>query len=243
MSSQALNAKLTPLECQPATMPKLPMEAMSTRLLQELRLLPVWTRSIAIPRCGHLYTSGERSGSILVIESGIVKMLSHTSAGKDCLVELYAAGDIIGESSLWSDVRTETATALTHTTAVSIPAAQFNSVISRCGLLDNWIAYLSARIIRHQEAITLLVTADSEYRLAATLLRLSSLIGKYRGDHVEIVEKLSQEELSKMVGTTRSRIGFFLGKFRQMGMLELAPDGCLVLHRPGVAQYLRERGS
>jgi CRP-like cAMP-binding protein len=108
-------------------------------------------------------------------------------------------------------------------------------------LMDGFIDYLALRLQEQQEVIATMVTMDSEQRLASVLLRLSRKIGKRRAPHVSAIEeRITQEELSGMVGTTRSRVGFFLKRFKDAGLVLPSSDPFLVVNEERLAEYVAE---
>jgi CRP-like cAMP-binding protein len=102
------------------------------------------------------------------------------------------------------------------------------------------VEYLAVRISEQQQVIRTLITTSSEPRLAITLLRLGRRLGKTDLCNTCINQKISHEELAGMVGTTRPRIGIFLKKFRELGMVELNQNRCLVIKEKEIKQYLEK---
>src|SRR5512132_1790635 len=129
--------------------------------------------------------------------------------GKECLLAIHSAGDIFGELSLSElGARLETATAMEETSLRQIPCSQFLARLSRDSLLDGFVRYLAGRIADQQQVITNMVTVDSEQRLGKTLLQLARALGRTDPHGLRIETKISHDELSEMVGTTRPRISF-----------------------------------
>lgn len=112
------------------------------------------------------------------------------------------------------------------------------AVLSDAGLREEFVLYLARRLSEQQQMITGLVTEDSEYRLAAVLLNLGCKIGKRENHRLRIEQRITQEELSSMVGTTRSRVGYFLKRFRAAGLVERAGDSCLVVDEPRLRTFM-----
>ncbi|MGN9788235.1 Crp/Fnr family transcriptional regulator [Nonomuraea sp. ZG12] len=198
-------------------------------------------RSVRVPRRSNIYNCGQRDSNIYVIESGQIKTQMYARCGKECLLSIFTAGDIFGESSLLGDERNETATAMRTTWVRRIPAARFRAAMTESELMDGFIDYLALRLQEQQEVIATMVTMDSEQRLASVLLRLSRKIGKRRAPHVSAIEeRITQEELSGMVGTTRSRVGFFLKRFKDAGLVLPTSDPFLVVNEERLAEYVDE---
>ena len=100
--------------------------------------------------------------------------------------------------------------------------------------------YLTVRIADQQRTIANLLTADSEQRLGQTLLRLARTVGKKDPRSIRIEQKISHEELSEMVGTTRPRVSMFMGRFRKLGLIERNSDRFLVIKEKNLTDYLAQ---
>src|SRR5437667_4883408 len=162
---------------------------------------------------------------VYFIESGQIKLLMLSADGKECLLAIHSAGDIFGElclSGLGS--RLETATAMKQTILKQIPCTQFFGRLHRDSLFEGFVRYLAVRIADQQQVIANLVTVDSEQRLGKTLLQLARTMGKKDPRSIRIELKISHEELSEMVGTTRPRISVFMQRFRNRGLIEMSVE-------------------
>ena len=115
--------------------------------------------------------------------------------------------------------------------------------LSRDSLLEGYVRYLAVRIAEQQQVIADLVTVDSEQRLGKTLLQLARALGKQDQQSTRIELKISHEELSEMVGTTRPRISLFMQRFRNLGLIETNLDRFLVIHEKQLASYLDVRAA
>src|SRR5690349_6083192 len=131
------------------------------------------TRAINIAKHDNVYTVGQAVESVYFIESGKIKLVMLSSAGKECMLAIHASGDIFGELCL-SELtgRLETASAMEDTVLKQIPCARFLERLARDGLLEGFIKYLAVRVSDQQEVIANLVMVDSEQRLGQTLLQL-----------------------------------------------------------------------
>lgn len=185
-----------------------------------------------------VYMCGSADASIYVIERGLVKTSMYSREGKEHLVTIHAAGEVFGEQCLVSDERVETATAMTETIVWRIPRDRFMAVMAEQGLLADFVKCLTARLLDQRQVATELVTLESEQRLATTLLRLSDKFGKRRGDRILIGQRFTQEELSRMMGTTRSRVGYFLKRFRRIGLINENPHGLIEVNRERTVDYV-----
>ena len=196
-------------------------------------------RLIKVPKHGHVFTCGDQDPMVYVIESGQIKLLSPSPEGKECLIAIYTAGDMFGELCLCGQpVRLYTAVAMKDSTLKQIPCGSLTAVLRREPPIGGLVQYLVARIAEQEQVISSLLTVNSERRLALTLLRLAKQLGKQHPRSVCIDQKISQEELAEMVGTTRTRIGIFLKKFRACGLIELSQERHLIVKEESVNQYL-----
>ena len=119
-----------------------------------------------------------------------------------------------------------------------IPSSQFLARLSRDSLFEGFVRYLAVRIADQQQVIANLVTVDSEQRLGKTLLQLARTLGQKNPHGLRIDTKISHEELSEMVGTTRSRVSMFMERFRKHGLLETGSEHCLVVNEKKLTDYL-----
>ena len=148
---------------------------------------------------------------VYFIESGQIKLLMLSSEGRECLLAIYSDGDVFGELCLSGlGARLETATAMKTTMLKRVPCGQFFARLVRDSLAEGFVRYLAARVADQQQVIANLVTVDSEQRLGQTLLQLARTMGKKDPRSIRIELKITHEELSEMVGTTRPRISLFI---------------------------------
>lgn len=219
------------------------------RFKQQLRASmqrdPQTFRTITMAKQAHVYTCGDSGDTLYFIESGQVKLLMLSPEGRECLLAIYTAGDIFGESCLSGlGARLETAIAREETVLQQIASPRLFTQLGRDGLLEGFVQYLTVRIADQQEVIANLVTADSEQRLGKTLLQLAHKLGKQDprsapiGKDIRIEHKISQEELSEMVGTTRPRITTFMQRFRSLGLVETSAERYLIIKENKLTDYL-----
>jgi CRP-like cAMP-binding protein len=178
---------------------------------------------------------------VYFIESGQIKLLMLSSEGRECILAIHSAGDIFGELCLSGlGARLETATAMTQTMLKQIPCSQFLGRLSRDSLFEGFVRYLAVRIADQQQVIANLVTVDSEQRLGQTLLQLARTMGKKDPRSIRIELKISHEELSEMVGTTRPRISLFMQRFHNLGLIETNRDRFLIIKEKKLTDYLTQ---
>ena len=214
-------------------------ERFKQQMRDSLRHETVNTRAVTIQRHANVYTCGDQDEMVYFIESGQIKLLMLSSEGKECLLAIHSAGDVFGELCLSElGARLETATAMKPTVLKQIPCAQFLGRLNRDSLFEGFVRYLAVRIADQQQVIANLVTVDSEQRLGQTLLQLARTIGKKDPRSIRIELKISHEELSEMVGTTRPRISFFMQRFRNLGLIETNRDRFLVIKENKLTAYL-----
>jgi CRP-like cAMP-binding protein len=197
------------------------------------------SRRLTIARHAHAYTCGDQDGMVYFIVCGQMKLLMLSPEGKECLLAIHTAGDIFGELCL-SGLRTrqETAVAMEETELQQIPCARFFECLRRDSLFEGFVQYLAVRIADQQQVIANLVTVDSEQRLGKTLLQLARKLGKQDPRSIRIEQKISHEELSEMVGTTRPRISEFMQRFRRLGLIEKTTEHFLIIKEKKLTDYL-----
>jgi CRP-like cAMP-binding protein len=177
-------------------------------------------RSVSYQPADVIFSQGDRADSIFYIQEGAVRLSVLSSAGKEAIVAVLGPGDFFGERALAGHpVRLEAATAMTATIVVAVPKQQMVRLLhDQHGLSDRFIAYMLARNIRIEEDLVDQLFNSSEKRLARTLLLLARY-GKPDQDQ-RVLPRIAQETLADMIGTTRSRVNFFMNKFRKLGFIE-----------------------
>ena len=199
------------------------------------------SRAVRFARHANVYNSGDQDEMVYFIETGQIKLLMLSSEGKECLLAIYSDGDIFGELCLSGlGARLETATAMKATVLKQIPCSQFFARLTRDSLSEGFVRYLAARIADQQQVIANLVTVDSEQRLGQTLLQLARTMGKKDPRSIRIELKITHEELSEMVGTTRPRISLFMQRFHNLGLIETNKDRFFVIKEKKLTDYLAQ---
>lgn len=211
------------------------------QLRDSLQLETLNSRAITVPKHDNVYTCGDQDQTVYFIESGQVKLLMLSPEGRECLLAIHTVGDIFGELCLSNlSTRLETATAMEETVLKQIPSSRFFARLDRDKLLEGFVRYLAVRIADQQQVIANLVTVDSEQRLGKTLLQLARKLGKKDPRSIRIKLKISHEELSEMVGTTRPRISMFMQRFRNLGLIETNTDHFLIIKEQKLTSYLAQ---
>jgi CRP/FNR family transcriptional regulator, cyclic AMP receptor protein len=175
-----------------------------------------------------LFSQGDPSENIMYIQSGGVKISVVSKTGKEAVVGMLGPGDFIGEGGLAGQpLRMATATAVTPVTALVIEDKEMFRVLhSESAFSDRFITYMLQRNVRIEEDLIDQLFNSSEKRLARTLL----LLARY-GDHDKperALPNIPQETLAEMIGTTRSRVNFFMNKFKKMGFIQYGNGGLQV---------------
>ena len=178
-------------------------------------------RKVAEFRRGEsIYSQGEAADSVMYVQRGGVKFSVVNGSGKEAVVAMFGPSDFFGEGCMAGQaIRMGTATAITPTTLLVIEKNELLRVLhAEHELSDHFISYMLARNIRVEEDLIDQLFNSSERRLARTLLLLARYGKQDQPDR--ILPKVSQETLANMVGTTRSRVNFFMNKFRKLGFIE-----------------------
>jgi CRP/FNR family cyclic AMP-dependent transcriptional regulator len=186
-------------------------------------------RAISDYRKGQVvFRQGDPSDSVFYIHSGKIKKTLISEQGKEAVVALLGAGDFFGEGCLAGEaLRLSTVAALTKCVIARISKADITRVIhEEPAFAELFISHLLARNSRVEEDLVDQLFNSSEKRLARTLLLLANF-GK-EGRPEPIIAKVSQETLAEMIGTTRSRVSFFMNKFRKLGLIDY--NGGLEIH-------------
>jgi len=167
-----------------------------------------------------VFAQGDPSDSVMYIQQGSVKISVLSEAGKEAVIAMLGPGEFFGEGALAAQpVRMATATAMGAARILVIEKQQMIRLLHKQhDLSDRFITYILARNIRVEEDLVDHLFNSSEKRLARTLLLLARY-GKEE-ESTQVLPKVSQEVLAEMVGTTRSRVNFFMNRFKKLGFIE-----------------------
>jgi CRP/FNR family cyclic AMP-dependent transcriptional regulator len=181
-------------------------------------------RGATYPKGKIVFSQGQPSDAVMYIQKGSIKISVLSRTGKEAVVAMLGPGDFFGEGALTGQsVRIGTATATVPTTVLIIEKGVMLGLLrDEPTFSERFIAYMLARNLRIEADLVDHLFNSSEKRLARTLLLLARY-GKQDGQERRI-PKVSQETLAEMVGTTRSRINFFMNKFRDLGFIEYNGD-------------------
>jgi CRP/FNR family transcriptional regulator, cyclic AMP receptor protein len=185
-----------------------------------LKLAGVSRRIMRFTRGAVIFAQGTPASSVFYIQDGGVKLSVLSSTGKEAVVAMLGPGDFFGEGCLAGQAsRMGTAAAVVPTLVLRIPKREMARTLhEQQEFSDRFISHMLARNIRVEEDLVDQLFNSSEKRLARTLL----LLARYGTEDKTTLKlpKLSQETLAEMVGTTRSRVNFFMNKFRKLGFIE-----------------------
>jgi CRP/FNR family transcriptional regulator, cyclic AMP receptor protein len=187
-------------------------------------------RTIAHMKKGQkVFGQGEAADAVFYIQKGKIRLSVISKRGKEAIIGLLGDGNFLGEESIAAVLlkRVATATALTPSTILRIERVEMVRVLHEEQLFSEvFVSYLLARNARVQEDLVDQLFNSSEKRLARALLLLAQF-GK-EGAPETVIPKISQETLADMIGTTRSRVSFFMNRFRKLGFIEY--NGKLSIH-------------
>jgi len=168
-----------------------------------------------------IFSQGKPADSVYYIQEGRVRLSVVSKQGKEATIALLGPGDFLGEGCIASDqsVRMATATAITDCAVLKIEKREMLSTLhEEHKFSDLFVAYLVQRHNHTQADLVDQLFNSSEKRLARALLLLASFGKKDRPE--EVIPDVSQETLAEMIGTTRSRVNFFMNKFRKLGFID-----------------------
>ena len=175
-----------------------------------------------------VFTQGDATDAVFYIQKGKIKLTVISSNGKEATIGILGEGDFFGEGCLAGQkLRMGSASAITNSDILRIDKKVMMEALHReRKMSDMFVAYLLARNIRYEEDLVDQLFNSSEKRLARILLLLARF-GK-EGVPETVVPKISQEMLAEMIGTTRSRVSFFMNRFRKLGFVDY--NGGLQVH-------------
>jgi CRP/FNR family transcriptional regulator, cyclic AMP receptor protein len=176
------------------------------------------------------FSQGSPAESIFYLQKGRAKLTVVSAAGKEATITLLSAGDFVGEESIAGamGLRLATATAIIPCTALKIDRAEMIRVMhEEHAFSDLFLKFLLARSMRTQADLVDQLFNSSEKRLARILLLMAEF-GK-PGEPESLIPKITQETLAEMIGTTRSRVSFFMNRFRKLGFVEY--NGRIKVHK------------
>jgi CRP/FNR family transcriptional regulator, cyclic AMP receptor protein len=189
-------------------------------------------KAMLFPNKHTIFAQGDPADAVFYLQTGKVRLTVVSKTGKEATIGILSDGSFFGEGSLAGQpFRMGSATAMTDCAVLRIEKkAMVDALHREHTLSDLFVAYLLTRNIRYEEDLVDQLFNSSEKRLARILLMLARF-GK-EGTPESVIPKLSQETLAEMVGTTRSRVSFFMNRFRKLGFIDYAggTEGGLQVH-------------
>ena len=176
------------------------------------------------------FLQGSAADSIYYLQKGRAKLTVVSAAGKEATITLLTTGDFVGEECLTGvmGLRLATATAISACTALKIERAELIRVMhEEHAFSDLFLKFLLARSMRTQADLVDQLFNSSEKRLARILLLMAEF--GQAGEPESMIPKITQETLAEMIGTTRSRVSFFMNRFRKLGFIEY--NGRIKVHK------------
>jgi CRP-like cAMP-binding protein len=195
-----------------------------------LRSAGLGRRIVQLAPKQNFFLQGDRADSVFYLQKGRAKVTVISAAGKEATLTLVPAGEFVGEGALATvaGLRLSTATAITSCTALKIGRDEMIRVMhEEHSFSDLFLKFLLLRSMRIQADLVDQLFNSSERRLARILLLMAEF-GK-PGEPEPLIPKISQETLAEMIGTTRSRVSFFMNRFRKLGLIEY--NGRIRVHR------------
>jgi CRP-like cAMP-binding protein len=185
-------------------------------------------KSLLLQRKQGIFAQGDAADAVFYLQTGKVRLSVVSKTGKEATVGILSNGDFFGEGSLAGQaLRMGSATAMTDCAVLRIEKKAMMEALHReHEFSDLFVTYLLARNVRYEEDLVDQLFNSSEKRLARILLLLAHF-GK-EGKPEPVVPKISQEMLAEMIGTTRSRVSFFMNRFRKLGFIHY--NGGLQVH-------------
>lgn len=176
------------------------------------------------------YSQGDPADAVFYLQKGRARVTVVSTTGKEATITLLGDGDFVGEESLatLNELRMATATALTACTALKIKREEMLRVMhEEHAFSDVFLKFLLSRSMRIQADLVDQLFNSSEKRLARILLLMAEF--GLEGKPEQVIPKISQETLAEMIGTTRSRVSFFMNRFRKLGFIDY--NGRIVVHK------------
>jgi CRP-like cAMP-binding protein len=197
-------------------------------------------RLVQIKAKGMFFSQGSKADCVYYLQSGRGKLTVVSNKGKEATITLLAAGDFIGEEAIAgaAGLRLAAATALTHCTALKIDRDEMIRVLHEEHAFSGlFLKFLLARSMRVQADLVDQLFNSSEKRLARILLLMAEF--DRAGEPEMLIPPITQETLAEMIGTTRSRVSFFMNRFRKLGFIEY--NGRIRVHKSLLNVILHDR--
>lgn len=196
-------------------------------------------KTVELKKGQSLFAQGDDARAVYFIQKGKLKLTVSSVRGKEATISLMGPGDFLGEEcvSVMQPLRLATATAITPCSLMAINKKEMTRMIAEeKALSEIFVSFILARNVRIQEDLIDQLFNSSEKRLARTLLLLAHVGKESKAEPV--IPRVKQEVLAEMIGTTRSRVSFFMNRFRKLGFIEY--NGELTVHSSLLAVVLHD---
>ncbi|MGE5663556.1 MAG: Crp/Fnr family transcriptional regulator [Deltaproteobacteria bacterium] len=189
------------------------------------------------PRDAVVFHEGSDADALFIVKSGFVKLVALSEEGTEAILHIVRPGDVFGELAVTEPVRPFTAVALTDAVLSVLPRAALRDLLeSSPAFARNLLELLSKRLGQVEREFAGLINAWAHHRLARELLHLAVDLGVETRDGTLIPLRLTHEELSNLIGTTRETVTILLRKFEDMGIIRRRSRR-IVVDRPRLAEY------
>lgn len=189
------------------------------------------------PRDAVVFHEGADADSLLVVKTGIVKLLALSEKGTEATLHILRPGDVFGEVAVTEPMRPFTAVAVTDAVLSVLPRKSLCDLLAASpAFARNLLELLSKRLGQVEREFAGIVNAWAHHRLACELLHLAGDLGVETGDGTLIPLRLTHEELSNLIGTTRETVTILLRKFEEMGIIRRRSRQ-IIVDRPRLAEY------
>ncbi len=197
-------------------------------------------RIVQLKAKGVFFSQGNPADCVFYLQTGRAKLTVVSRAGKEATIALLSAGEFVGEESIAgaAGLRMATATAITGCTALKIERVEMIRVMhEEHAFSDLFVKFLLARSMRTQADLVDQLFNSSEKRLARILLLMAEF--GQSGNPETLIPQITQETLADMIGTTRSRVSFFMNRFRKLGFIEY--NGRIKVHKSLLNMVLHDQ--
>ncbi|MFD0555617.1 CRP-like cAMP-binding protein [Stackebrandtia endophytica] len=199
-------------------------QRLGEHLLKLIRTNSLRATTLELCKRDIIYAGIDDDRCLYLVERGRIKIVATAPDGKESLLHILTSGDVMGEASLLGRQRCDSAVAMSDVVVKRMPFHEVMRALDDQRLRQQFVEYLVERVFEQQCFINDLITTNSERRLASVLLHLARRLGHRSGEIIRLRERITQEELAAMVGTTRSRVGYFLKRFHEAHLLQREND-------------------
>ncbi|MGW0503434.1 Crp/Fnr family transcriptional regulator [Micromonospora sp. NPDC003241] len=201
---------------------------------------PVAARRVALA-AGELLQTDGADGRVYFIDSGAIFLEHYSPTGRRTIIDMLSKNEYFGEDSLPGMPNQYIPAAVVDTNLIVLDNVVMRDLLDEANICDVWLRSQMLKARRHRSLLLQHTTSDCEARLAMRLLDLAQGFGTASGRSIRIGLKLRHEDYAAMIGTTRSRVGLFLQRFTERGMIRKTPCGAIHADPRLIVDYLMER--